>query len=160
MKERLTRITDSIERAVVVVLAVGIVLTVFYGVVVRYLPLSGKQMAWSQEVAQLLLVWFAFMSVGMVQRKGAHFNVDLLRSRLSGVGRLVYDLIIGVLTLAFFSYVVVDAVRFTNSLVGSRSAVLQFPTMLYALPLVLCCVVGLVGTCVLMAQAVKRRGKK
>lgn len=160
MKERLTRIADSIERAVVVLLAIGIVVTVFYGVIVRYLPVSGKQMAWSQEVAQLFLVWFAFMSVAMVQRKGSHFTVDILRSRLSGVGRLVYDVIIGLLTLAFFGYVVVDAVRFMNSLVGSRASVLQFPTMLYALPLVLCCAVGLIGTCVLMAQAVKRRGKK
>ena len=160
MKLRVTRSVDAFEKAVAVLLAVGLVVTVFYGVIVRYLPISGTQMAWSQELAQLLLVWFAFVTVGMVQREGTHFTVDVLRAKLSRVGRLVSELITVALVLGFLGYVLVDAVGFMESMVGSQTTVLRLPMILYTLPLVVCCVQGLVGTCAIGARAIKRRGEK
>ncbi|MFH1651860.1 MAG: TRAP transporter small permease [Chloroflexota bacterium] len=129
------RLGLNTEGVVLVTFSVGIVLVVFYGVLVRYLPISGKQMAWTEEVALLLLVWFTFFGAAAVHREGTHFTMNMLVDRLPLRPRMGIALLVDVLIFAFVMFVIVKAFDLIQSTMGDVSVILRFPRVLIPLGL-------------------------
>jgi len=124
------RLGVNAESVILIAFSVGIVAVVFYGVLVRYLPISGKQMAWTEEVALLLLVWFTFFGAAAVHREGTHFTMAMLVDRLPLRPRKGVALLIDILIFAFVLFVILKALDLIQSTMGDVSTILRFPRVL------------------------------
>ena len=70
---------------------------VFLGVVFR---LAGEPLAWSDELAQYLLVWTAFTGWIIASRRRAHIRIGLIVDRLRGWPRRAAEIVIQFLVAA------------------------------------------------------------
>jgi TRAP-type C4-dicarboxylate transport system permease small subunit len=126
------------EQWVLFLIAFCMVATIFYAVIVRYLPISGTQMAWTQEVTTLLLMWFAFWGAAVVQRKDEHFKVDMLIKLFPPRLRFGIAVLNNVLIMAFLLFLMINAFALIQQATGQTSNVLHFPKMLFPLAIFLC----------------------
>lgn len=77
------RLGDRIELAVEVAAILLLLATAFVAllqVFCRYV--LGDALAWPEEAAKYLFVWFVFLGAAMVTRRGQHITIDLLRRSL------------------------------------------------------------------------------
>jgi tripartite ATP-independent transporter DctM subunit len=77
------RLGDRIELAVEVAAILLLLATAFVAllqVFCRYV--LGHALAWPEEAAKYLFVWFVFLGAAMVTRRGQHITIDLLRRSL------------------------------------------------------------------------------
>ncbi|MFC7456282.1 TRAP transporter small permease [Brachybacterium sp. GCM10030267] len=85
-----TKTLDVVERVVMIAALValgGIVLTVFWQVVARYL--ISQSTAWAPELAQTAFVWTALLAIPLGVRRGRHMLVDIWRGRSVRVQKIV-----------------------------------------------------------------------
>jgi TRAP-type C4-dicarboxylate transport system permease small subunit len=134
----LKRVAVKFEQDVQFVICVGMVATVFYGVLVRYLPITGRQMAWTEEFTTLLLTWFAFWGTAAVQRKNQHFKIDDIINLFAPNLRLGITTLSNVLMIAFLLFVMTNAFGLIQDSWDDASVVMRFPKMLFPLVLFLC----------------------
>jgi TRAP-type C4-dicarboxylate transport system permease small subunit len=134
----LRRAAVKFEQGLQFVICVGMLATVFYGVLVRYLPITGRQMAWTEEFTTLLLTWFAFWGAAAVQRKDQHFKVDQLLNLFPPSVRLGIATLSNILVIVFLLYVMFHASGLIQASWGDASIVMHFPKMLFPLALFLC----------------------
>ena len=126
------------EQWVLFLISLAMVATIFYAVIVRYLPVSGTQMAWTEEMTTLLLMWFAFWGAAAVQRKDEHFKVDLLINLFPSRLRVGIATLNNVLMIAFLLFLMVNAFGLIQQAMGQTSNVLHFPKLLFPLAIFLC----------------------
>ena len=95
---RAVRLLVAVESIAVVALIVAILVIATIQVVTRYVLNAPAQ--WTEELAQLALVWLVFVSAGLVSAQDAHVTIRILGHALGSRGRRV---------LAGFAYVAVLA---------------------------------------------------
>lgn len=88
-------------------LMLGITFTVLYSVVMRYF--FNRPPIWSEDIPKLLFVWMVFLVAGLAIKMGLNIRVTVLTSRLPRKGRLMLEIAMHALVLAFL------AVLFVNS---------------------------------------------
>ena len=71
----LAKWSDRLVEAAAVVLLLAMLAAVFLGVVFR---LVGEPLAWSDELAQYLLVWTAFIGWIIASRRRSHIRIGLI----------------------------------------------------------------------------------
>ena len=100
----------KLEAGLAVALLAVIVGLVFAAGFLRWF---GAPLVWSVDLAQLLFIWVSFLGADMALRKRAHIGIDLLVRRLPGRGRVVLDLLLALLAIAFLGAMVVMGYRLT-----------------------------------------------
>ncbi|WP_353645539.1 TRAP transporter small permease [Mesorhizobium sp. WSM2239] len=88
------RISDRLVEAAAVVLLLTMLATVSLGVAFR---LAGEPLAWSDELAQYLLVWTAFTGWIIASRRRSHIRIGLIVDRLKGLPRRLVEVAIQML---------------------------------------------------------------
>ncbi len=137
MRERIGRAGEvalKAETAILISLITAIVVIVFFGVIVRYTPVTGQTL-WTTEIARLLLLWSAFWAAGSVERYSYHFRVDLLDNVLSNkVGLIIQVLVrlVFMVSLGIFLWWIIPHAR---SVLGVHTYVLQAPQIIFVIPL-------------------------
>lgn len=81
MLARLGRLSDRLLEVAAVLLLLGMLATVFAGVVFRF---ANRPLPWSDELAQYLLVWTGFTGWIIAGNRGSHIRVRVLLDRLRG----------------------------------------------------------------------------
>lgn len=71
----------------------------------RFLFEGRLQLAWTEELARILLVWFAFWGALLVQREKSHIRMDLLVSYLPSRPRVILNTIVNVFTIGLLSVI-------------------------------------------------------
>ncbi|MDR2075784.1 MAG: TRAP transporter small permease [Desulfovibrio sp.] len=103
--ERFAYRLNWINERVCAALVAGTVITVWFGIVERYIFAMG--LIWTEELARYLMIWSALLAVPCCAYRREHIAVDLLFSRLprpwQRPGRLVLDC----LGLLFFLFMFV-----------------------------------------------------
>lgn len=105
--------TDLLCRAEVLIanaLLAVIVLLVFVAGIARWF---GQPLVWSVDLAQLLFVWVSFLGADMALRKRAHIGIDYLVRRLPGRARVVLDVLLATVCVAFLGIMAVLGYRLT-----------------------------------------------
>ncbi|MBL8588509.1 MAG: TRAP transporter small permease subunit, partial [Methylobacteriaceae bacterium] len=72
---------DRALRGVAALLLLSLLATVFFGVVSRQI---GAPLAWSDELAQYLLVWTGFAGWMIASRNRSHIRITVLTDRMPG----------------------------------------------------------------------------
>ncbi|WP_227939289.1 TRAP transporter small permease [Alkalihalobacillus deserti] len=98
--EKVTKILLNIEEGLAKVLLVSVVLLVFLAATGRWL---GFPVAWSVNIAQLLLVWIIFLGANIALRNNQHIGVDVFTSRLPLSLQKCIELLILLLMAGFLS---------------------------------------------------------
>ena len=81
------------------VLVLVIIFIATYEVVMR--KFFNSPTNWSIELITFLVLWFAFLALGITQRMGRHIHVDILVGHFSPRTRAIWSLITLTITLAF-----------------------------------------------------------
>lgn len=81
MRAFLGRASDRLLAFAAVVLLLAMLASVFFGVVFR---LINRPLAWSDEMAQYLLVWMAFVGWIIAGNRNSHIRVTVFIDRLKG----------------------------------------------------------------------------
>ena len=131
---RIFRYIGLAEQAIAVGCTVVIFTLVLMQVLQRYLP--GGGWAWTGEVAQLALVWLAFVLSGYLMALDRHITIQLvdylLPRRALGVLKLLVHVVVSVTCLAL-AYSIYDLVA-TD--IGQRTPAAEIPLVwIYVVPL-------------------------
>lgn len=94
MLDTLSKWADRLVGAAAVILLLAMLAAVFLGVVFR---LIGEPLAWSDELAQYLLVWTAFIGWIIATRSRSHIRIGLIIDRLKGWPRRLVEIAIQLL---------------------------------------------------------------
>lgn len=89
MLDTLSKWSDRLVGAAAVALLLAMLAAVFLGVVFR---LIGEPLAWSDELAQYLLVWTAFIGWIIASRSRSHIRIGLIIDRLEGLPRRLAEI--------------------------------------------------------------------
>jgi TRAP-type transport system small permease protein len=102
----LTKWSDRLVEAAAVVLLLSMLAAVFLGVAFR---LAGEPLAWSDELAQYLLVWTAFVGWIIASRRRSHIRIGLITDRLNGWPRRGAEIAIQLLVAALGVVLVINS---------------------------------------------------
>jgi TRAP-type C4-dicarboxylate transport system permease small subunit len=94
----LGRLTEQALGLAAVLLLLGLLAAVVIGVAARQL---GRPVAWSDELAQNLLVWTGFVGLMIAARRGAHIRIGAVVDRLPRLLRVPLEVLIRLVVLAF-----------------------------------------------------------
>jgi TRAP-type C4-dicarboxylate transport system permease small subunit len=142
------RVVDQFEEIVACLALAGVVLSVSWGVITRYI--TEQPATWASEVATLCFAWVVFFGAAACFKYKLHPSIDMLVNRLprplaTAVRWLNHALVLGLCVfMAWFG------TRFAIDSWSSPSGVLRYPlTWLYG-PVALC--FGLMGIRYLQVQ--------
>jgi TRAP-type C4-dicarboxylate transport system permease small subunit len=118
------RINQAVEY-LVSALGLGMALLVAVQVFFRYA--LNNSIFWSEELARFLLVWLTFLGASVVYYRGAHASVDFLYDRLGLQSQRTFNILVHVLSLAFFLVMLVYGWQFAHFIRLQVSAALNLP---------------------------------
>ncbi|MEJ1159921.1 TRAP transporter small permease [Prosthecomicrobium sp. N25] len=126
------RAVDRLVEALAVVLLLSLLAAVVLGVIFRQL---GDPLAWSDEMAQYLLVWTGFVGWVIATRRRSHIRIDALASRLPGAAQKGLEALVQAAVAALGLGLAVHAVRLIERNWDVEAVSLPVPTGLLYLPL-------------------------
>ncbi len=87
-----------------------IVFLVFIAAIMRTF---GHPLVWSVDLAQLLFIWLCFVGASRALRARAHLGMDIAIRHLGHRSRLIIELLLAVLFIAFLAILTVEGVNLT-----------------------------------------------
>ena len=105
------RVVVWIERALTLVLMVGMGVFVLAGIVFRLLSVT---VPWTNELAQILLVWLMFVGANLGTYYREHVGVTILPDRLHGTARAVALYAIQIGFIVFCVYIVIAGTQLVS----------------------------------------------
>ncbi len=136
MKNLTTQFFEYINRAaewVCYLLLATLVGIIVLQVFLRYVLKS--PVSWSEEVALLLLVWFAMLAVAIAVYRHTHMAISVVWDRLSPPGQHVLNIIVEFLVLAFALNVSINAGMLIDIVGDQALSASGFPKSWLYLPL-------------------------
>lgn len=137
----LVGVADRATRLVAVLLLLSLLGCVFLGVVFRQLNMP---LAWSDELAQSLLVWTGFVGWVIAARKRSHIRIGVIADKLPPLARRVLEVLIQLSIIIFamvllrYSFGIIDRTWDVESVtLPVSTAILYVPIPLAALALIL-----------------------
>lgn len=108
MKKYIDFIADIILGTIVKVVGVALLLVVSLQVLSRYLPFH---ILWTDELARLLFVWFAMLSIALAYIENKHLSIELLYDKFGPRVQNILD---------YFAMIIVLAVAVLLSYTGIK----------------------------------------
>lgn len=141
MMASLASAADRVTRAAAVLLLLSLLACVFLGVVFRQF---NNPLAWSDEMAQYLLVWTGLIGWIIATRRRSHIRITVFADKLPGVARRALEIAIqlGILVfgaiLARYSFGLIERTWDVESVsLPLTTAVLYMPVPVAGLALIL-----------------------
>ncbi len=122
-----SRVVRGLEIFVITLFA-GLVITVLWGVLSRYIP-GIRPSSWTEELAIYLLVWVTLFGAALAFRRHGHLGVDYFVGKLDPAARRVAFYVAELAVLAFAGFALVyGGSRLVAETLGSNqlTAVLQW----------------------------------
>jgi TRAP-type C4-dicarboxylate transport system permease small subunit len=126
-------VCDNLIEWVVGILLLAIVTMTIWQVFSRYV--LNAPSSWSDEVAQLLLVWAAFLGAAVGVKRNSHIQIDLVGGRLPAPVRRYTALLVNALMLVVAVSMAVYGWQFYVATGNDTSTSLGFPRNLFYLPI-------------------------
>lgn len=161
MLKKSDRILCGIEDAIIAFGVFSASVVLFANVVLRFFFNSGW--SWAEEYARYAIIWVTFAGSGVAVRKGVHMRILALHEIMSERVKLIVELIINLVSLAFALFLVAVGGRWTYQtfLTGQCSAALLWPKWVIYISVPLGGLLSTIRLFQLMAVQVRQlRGKK
>ncbi len=134
--ENIGKKLDQIFSPMVSVGLICLTLVVIYNAMVRFLPISPNQMAWTEEIGRLLLLWIAFVGAGVITKDEKHFVIDIFTAKM-GTRLRLYCLVAGdFLIISFLILLVWETIPVVVGQMGQMtSGAVELPLGIFSLSL-------------------------
>lgn len=111
-------------------------LVIIYNAMVRFLPIDPTQMAWTEEIGRLLLLWLGFVGAGFITREEKHFVIDVFTKRMRARVLLFWRLFSDILINAFLIILVWETIPIIiDQMDQIASGAVEIPLGLFSLSL-------------------------
>ena len=124
-----SKIINRVNQYAVGVLMALLIIDVWVGVADRYI--FHWQLAWVEELARYIMIWGILLAVPCCTFGREHMGLEFVTKRLPLNIQQVLKLIIGILMVAFFSYVAYAGIAYAEKGARQLSTVFSLP-MSYA----------------------------
>jgi TRAP-type transport system small permease protein len=146
-------IGDFVSKIFTPMVSIGLIiltLIVIYNAMIRFLPFFSDQMAWTEEIGRLLLLWIAFVGAGVITKDGKHFVIDIFIRKM-GTRLRLYCLLVGdIAMIAFLIIVILETIPVMVDQMGQpTSGAVEIPLGIYSLSL-------LVGSLIMIFYALRK----
>jgi TRAP-type C4-dicarboxylate transport system permease small subunit len=111
----------------------------------------------SEEAGRLGLVWFTFLSIHYLYTLKGHYSLTLITERLQGKGKLAVDLFHSVVILAVEVVLLIGSIYFAKQTVGLRTPNMEWPAIIFVIPLFIGTLVMCIGTIARTTQMLRGR---
>lgn len=91
-------------------------------VVARYV--FQQSLPWTDEVSRYLMIWGAYLGIGLAMREGRHVSVEMLQERFPGVARRWVRALVAALMLGFMGLLAVLGVQYSQLTLTQQTPVL------------------------------------
>ena len=125
--KKITKIYDSLEAFVLVLARAFSTLLIFVQVIFRYV--LNDSITWSEELARYIFIWMIWLGTSVSMKQKEHIRMDMLMNAVHGKGKLVLDLVSGIIMLAFCIFLVKYGWDLVASMMsrGNKSVALRLP---------------------------------
>ena len=125
--KKITKIYDSLEAFVLVLALAFSTLLIFVQVIFRYVLIDS--ITWSEELARYIFIWMIWLGTSVSMKQKEHIRMDMLMNAVHGKGKLVLDLVSGIIMLAFCIFLVKYGWDLVASMMsrGNKSVALRLP---------------------------------
>lgn len=128
---------------------------VFANVVLRYL--AGMSLPWVEEITRYMMIWVAWLAVGLAMREGAHIAIDNFQNALPARWGHALRVFVLASLLAFFAAVAWFGFQYSLFAWRQESAVLRLSLGAVYLAIPIGSVLMLVHTLMIARQMVAHR---
>lgn len=111
------------NQAAVGTLMLVMAVLVFANVVLRYV--AGVSLPWVEEITRYMMIWVAWLAVGLAMREGAHIAIDNLQNALPARPARLLRIFVLVTTVGFFAAVAWLGLQYSLFAWRQESAVLR-----------------------------------
>ena len=129
----LTSLDANLEKDLIATLLAATVMLITVNVLMRYV--MNDSLSWGEELTLWIFVWFVWLSVSYAFQRNAHVRITVFRDLLPERGRLMTNIVVDLLVLAFMlvlSWECLDLMR-QPFVASQNSVVLGLPIpILYA----------------------------
>lgn len=113
------------NKALVAALLFVMTVLVFTNVVLRYL--FGASIGWVEELSRYLMIWLAWLAIGLAARAGAHIALDLLENALPDRPAKALRAMIFAIVAIFFGALIVVGTQYALFAWSSSTPMLRLP---------------------------------
>lgn len=106
-------------------LMLAMAILVFANVVLRYI--FGTSLPWVEEITRYMMIWVAWLAVGLAMREGAHIAIDNFQNALPARWAQALRLSVFLLIIGFFAAVAWFGLQYSLFAWRQESAVLRLP---------------------------------
>lgn len=99
--------------------------SVFMQVVFRFL--IEQPLAWTEELARYCLIWITFLGAAYAMSLRAHLGVEFFVNSFPLLGRKIMAVVASIVSLSFFSILVIYGFQLVNKSTSQTSPVLDLP---------------------------------
>lgn len=111
--EQISDWVDRLERILAIPIAVGFIMVVFFGVMMRYV--FRTPIITSIELARIGFVWSVFLGAAICVKQEKHIQFVFLFERFSDLGKKVIKLCISMLAAGFFLFLVLKGIQMVQA---------------------------------------------
>lgn len=104
-------------------LMLAMAILVFANVVLRYV--FGTSLPWVEEITRYMMIWVAWLAVGLAMREGAHIAIDNLQNALPQLWAQWLRFAVFLMVLGFFAIVAWCGLKYSLFAWKQESAVLR-----------------------------------
>lgn len=103
----------------------GMFVLVFTNIITRYF--FSYSINWAEELARYLMVWTAFLGIGLGMREGRHVAIEVLHDYLPKRVRPLLRAFVGLIIIAFMVSLAYIGYRYASVTMVQQSPVLRWP---------------------------------
>jgi TRAP-type C4-dicarboxylate transport system permease small subunit len=145
--------TDWLARVLLVPAGIAFIVVVFLGVLTRYV--FRAPIITSVELARIGFVWSAFLGAAICLKKEKHTRFLFLLDKLRGTLRGAVKVVISVLSVGFFSLLVVNGVQMVQAVQETYFPALGWSQVWLYLPVPVCSAFMLVHSIAFLARDIQ-----
>ena len=146
-------IGDFLSKIFTPMVSIGLIiltLIVIYNALIRFLPFFSDQMAWTEEIGRLLLLWIAFVGAGVITKDGKHFVIDIFLRKMGNRLRMCCSLAGDGAIIAFLIILILETIPVMVEQMGQpTSGAVEIPLGIYSLSL-------LVGSLIMLFYVLRK----
>jgi TRAP-type C4-dicarboxylate transport system permease small subunit len=122
LEKYLSKLVDGM----VILILAALVVDVFISICCRYV--LNLPLAWSEELARILLVWLTFIGGAAASRRNKHLNIDDLFNKLNPKAQKATSFLINALASLFLVFLIVKGISMAWEFRNHLTEALQIPT--------------------------------
>lgn len=111
MKKALKWLWNHFDDTLTFITFVGLFLVVTFQMTARSLFNFG--FVWTEELSRLLLMYSCFASLPVILKKREELKLTLLTEHLSPKGKLVFDILVQIISIATFAFLIYTGIKTT-----------------------------------------------